>query len=421
MTINARINSAAAFDEGDVFSNLRPNPDWAKLPLFDRKGWKRVRFGDVVQMLKEQVDPLSGEVERYVAGEHMESENVHIRKWGKVGDGYLGPAFIRRFRKGQVLYGSRRTYLKKVALAEFDGVTANTTFVLQADEGKLLQELLPWLMLSDRFTQHSIRESKGSTNPYINFPDIAKYEFDLPPLDQQRRIAEILWTTDDVGTKRIAFENDANALIAAHLEHFLYHQSKWPLVECCNLLAEGPRNGFSPPAVENGGGLPTLSISAIRGGEVVPEGSLKYANVKEEDVAKFRLRKDDILVVRGNGNRLLCGRAGIVKGFPQGCFYPDLLIRLLFKAEALMPEFAAMQWNETRTHMRLLKKAKSSNGIYKINGQDIQSHLLIAPPIAAQKQFLEDHKEKTFVRDALIRSAAEHANLQHCLLKKLFG
>jgi type I restriction enzyme S subunit len=175
---------------------LRPNPDWAKLPLFDRKGWKKVRFGDVVRMLKEQVDPVSDGVDRYVAGEHMETENVHIRKWGNVGDGYLGPAFIRRFRKGQVLYGSRRTYLKKVAVAEWDGVTANTTFVLEAVQGKLLPELLPWLMLSERFTKHSIQESKGSTNPYINFPDIAKFEFALPPLDQQRRIAEMLWACD---------------------------------------------------------------------------------------------------------------------------------------------------------------------------------------------------------------------------------
>ena len=174
----------------------KTNPDWAELPLFDRSKWKRVRFGDVVKQLKEQVNPEADGVERYVAGEHMETENVHIRKWGMVGDGYLGPAFIRGFRKGQVLYGSRRTYLKKVAVADWDGVTANTTFVIEAVEGKLLQELLPWLMLSERFTKHSVQESKGSTNPYINFPDIAKFEFDLPPLDQQRRIAEILWAVD---------------------------------------------------------------------------------------------------------------------------------------------------------------------------------------------------------------------------------
>ena len=178
--------------ERSAVRELKPNPDWAALPLFDRSKWERVRFGNVVRMLKEEVDPASGEVERYVAGEHMETENVHIRSWGTVGDGYLGPAFIRRFRKGQVLYGSRRTYLKKVALAEWDGVTANTTFVLEAVPARLRPDLLPWLMLSERFTRHSVQESKGSTNPYINFPDIAKFEFDLPPLDQQRRIAEIL-------------------------------------------------------------------------------------------------------------------------------------------------------------------------------------------------------------------------------------
>jgi hypothetical protein len=80
-----------------ALETLKVNPDWAKLPLFDRKGWKRVRFGDVVRVLKEQIDPASGEVDRHVAGEHMDSENVHIRRWGTVGDGYLGRALIRRF------------------------------------------------------------------------------------------------------------------------------------------------------------------------------------------------------------------------------------------------------------------------------------------------------------------------------------
>jgi len=60
---------------------------------------------------------------------------------------------------------------------------------------------LPFLMLTDSFTEHSIRESKGSTNPYINWPDIAKYEFPLPPIDEQKRIAEILWAADEAVEK----------------------------------------------------------------------------------------------------------------------------------------------------------------------------------------------------------------------------
>jgi len=317
--MNAGTNSSTGRRRGTstdtVADRLQLNPDWAKLPLFDRKGWTKVRFGDVVRVLKEQVDPVADGVERYVAGEHMETENVHIRTWGTVGDGYLGPAFIRGFRKGQVLYGSRRTYLKKVAVAGWDGVTANTTLVLEAVEGKLRQALLPWLMLSERFTRHSVQESKGSTNPYINWPDIAKFEFDLPPLDQQRRLTEILWAVDEAIQNISSAAQVANSVIDAELNEFLYHKSKWRLVETRDLLTEGTRNGFSPPARENSGRVPTLSISAIRGGLVVPEGSVKYADVNPDDVQQFLLRCDDILVVRGNGNRLLCGRAGVVREF----------------------------------------------------------------------------------------------------------
>jgi hypothetical protein len=139
-------DGAAAVPMNDLdLRALQVNPDWTKLPLFDQKGWKRVRFEDGVCVLKEQVDPASGEVDRYVTGEPMETETSHIRRWGTVGDGYLGPAFIRRYREGQVLYGSRRTYLKKVAVAEWDGITANTTLVLEAVDDRLLQRLLPKL------------------------------------------------------------------------------------------------------------------------------------------------------------------------------------------------------------------------------------------------------------------------------------
>jgi type I restriction enzyme, S subunit len=226
---------------------------------------------------------------------------------------------------------------------------------------------------------------------------------------------------DEIRTKTAAAVNDAGAVIDAELDRFLYCQSKWQVAQCRSLLAEGPRNGFSPPAGEKGAGLPTLSISAIRGGVVVTEGSLKYANVESEDVVQFRLRKDDILVVRGNGNRLLCGRAGIVKDFPEGCFYPDLLIRLRFRPNALLPEFAVMQWNEPKTHLRLLRKAKSTNGISKINGQDIQSHQLVVPPIVEQKRFLADLKAKIRVSDSFVLSAAVVDSFQRCLINSLLG
>lgn len=149
--------------------------------------WTKVAFGDVVRQVKDRVDPEQSGLERYVAGEHMGTDDLRLRRWGDIGDGYLGPAFHMRFKPGHVLYGSRRTYLRKVAVANFEGITANTTYVLEPkDPNVLLPELLPFIMQTEAFNQHSVRESKGSVNPYVNFSDLAWYEFTLPPIEVQR-------------------------------------------------------------------------------------------------------------------------------------------------------------------------------------------------------------------------------------------
>ncbi len=169
-----------------------------------KPGWRWVKFGEVVRQVKDKVVPVESGLERYVAGEHMDTDDLRIRRWGVINDDYLGPAFHMRFKPGQVLYGSRRTYLRKVAAPDFEGICANTTFVLESkDSNVLLPELLPFIMQSEAFHEHSIKQSKGSVNPYVNFSDLAWYEFALPPLDEQRRIAAIL-------TEMTLLRNDLN-------------------------------------------------------------------------------------------------------------------------------------------------------------------------------------------------------------------
>lgn len=160
-------------------------------------GWRRVKFGDVVRKVNDRVDPDTAGIDRYVAGEHMDTDDLTIRRWGEIGDGYLGPAFHMRFRPGQVLYGSRRTYLRKVAVADFEGITANTTFVVEPSSKNLLPEFLPLLMTTEAFHEHSIKQSKGSVNPYINFSDLTWYEFALPPIDEQRRVTRLIVVVDE--------------------------------------------------------------------------------------------------------------------------------------------------------------------------------------------------------------------------------
>ena len=153
-----------------------------------------VKFGDIVRDVKINVDRANNPYEHYVAGDHMDSEDLTIHRYGSFETDDVGPAFTRIFKPGQILYGSRRTYLKKVAVADFEGICANTTFVLESkDEALFDNRLLPFIMLSDAFTRWSIAHSKGSTNPYVLFSDLADYEFDLPPIAEQKVLADKLW------------------------------------------------------------------------------------------------------------------------------------------------------------------------------------------------------------------------------------
>lgn len=221
----------------------------------DKSTWSKVKFGDVAIQQKENVDRDNTDLTRYVAGEHMGSEDLHIRNWGEVNDDYLGPAFIRKFEAGDILYGSRRTYLRKVAVAHFDGITANTTFVIKPNEDLIVKELLPFIMLSEAFTQHSIRNSKGSVNPYINWKDIASYEFLLPPKDQQEQIVEILVAGDEVvegywNTKAIL---EASKRRIAYDCYYSDEVDKINLEDLCTKIQDGSH--FSPKEIysENDG------------------------------------------------------------------------------------------------------------------------------------------------------------------------
>ena len=161
----------------------------------------KYRFGDLVKEVKEKVDRDNNPYDYYIAGDHMDTDELHLLRRGAFAGSDVGPAFIRIFKPGHVLYGSRRTYLRKVAVADFEGVTANTTFVLESkDESILLQRLLPFIMQSDRFMEHSIKRSKGSTNPYVLFSDLFDYEVEIPGIEKQRELADLLWAIDAVKT-----------------------------------------------------------------------------------------------------------------------------------------------------------------------------------------------------------------------------
>jgi type I restriction enzyme, S subunit len=202
----------------EQFSILRTNSDWAQLPLFDRKGWKRVRFDQFAQNVNERVEPANEPDSIYVGLEHLEPQNLHIAKWGK-GSDVTGTKL--RFRKGDIIFGRRRAYQRKLAVAEFDGICSAHAMVVRAKPEIVLPEFLPFLMMSDRFMSRAVEISVGSLSPTINWKTLKLEEFDLPPLEQQRRLADILWAIDQTAVEwgKVA-ERAEEGLESMRKEHF---------------------------------------------------------------------------------------------------------------------------------------------------------------------------------------------------------
>lgn len=382
--------------------------------------WKRVKFGEVVRQLKAKADPETSGLERYLAGEHMDTDDLRIRRWGQIGDGYLGPAFHMHFKPGQVLYGSRRTYLRKVAVAEFEGICANTTFVLESvDPAKLLPELLPFVMQTEAFHAHSKRESKGSVNPYVNFSDLAWFEFALPPLEEQQRLLAGLSAVEQSLQLLSTAQRSLSAVTRRLLESF--DLDALPLVPVEELVTDGPRNGVSPQCNAQKRGRPTLPVGCVYTGFVNTTSDLKFSDIDDETFERFRLRHNDVLVVRGNGNRELVGRAGIVVEELSDCFYPDLLVRLRFDPARLAPALAVHLWNCVPVHASLIRRAKSTNGIYKINGGDIRAHGLPLPPKGVQSLMLDAVSGHARAVGSMANRILAIRNIKSWLLRLLAG
>ena len=146
-----------------------------------KPGWKMVKFGEVVKNANlVERDPKANGIERIVGLEHIDPENLHIRRWNSVED---GTSFTRKFVPGQTLFGKRRAYQRKVAYAEFEGICSGDILTFEPKNRKvLLPELLPFICQSDAFFDHALDTSAGSLSPRTSWKALQDFEFRCRPL-----------------------------------------------------------------------------------------------------------------------------------------------------------------------------------------------------------------------------------------------
>lgn len=158
--------------------------------LLSEKNCTPYSFGDVSDCI-EQHDktPLGNGLTRFIGLENIEPENFTLQGFGNIED---GTTFTKRFSKGDVLFGKRRAYLKKVAVADFDGICSSDILVFRAKAKTMLSELLPYYASSDAFMYHAISTSAGSLSPRTKWRDLAGFQLSIPDIKTQEKIVDVL-------------------------------------------------------------------------------------------------------------------------------------------------------------------------------------------------------------------------------------
>ncbi len=398
----------------------------------DKKNWTKVKFGAVAIQQKISVDRDKTDLTFYVKGEHMGSQDLHLREWGELTDEYLGPAFIRYFEKDDILYGSRRTYLRKVVIAPFEGITSNTTLVIKANEKIIDKRLLPFVMMSEGFTDHSIKNSKGSVNPYINWKDLANYEFLIPPKAEQERLAELLWAMDEVieREKRVLerlnnayfilinqkmihgnFKNDSNLVLTKC--GLLDSRIKPVLLRDC--LIEKPTYGANASSKEYLNDTPRY----IRITDIDDEGNLikdDIVSIDTDDYKNYILLDNDFLFAR-TGNTV--GKTLLYDSKMGQAVYAGYLIRFRLDQKKLLPKFL-FYFTKSLKYESFKRKMTKVGAQPNINSEEYQSMILPGLPIEIQENIVEKLNSMKSRNDLIKSKIISSQALQKSLINQIF-
>ncbi len=353
----------------------------------------RVRFSDVVKRVNVFVDREHTDLLYYVGGEHIDSDAFMVRKNGLIKGATIGYKFHFGFQPGHILFMSRNPHLRKCSMVDFAGVCSDSTYVVETrDENVLLQKYLLIEMQSDRFWKWAEENKSGSVNYLINYCTLDSYEFDLPPIEEQRALAEKLWAANDLKEKYQHLLAATDEMLKAKFREMFgdtsQNSKEWAMPEFGNSLI-GIENGKSfvcqneprkndYPAV--------LKLSAVTYGEYRP-----WENKAVLEPSQFNpqaeVKAGDLLMTRKNTMELV-GACSYVYGTPPRLMIPDIVFRLKVKP-CYDKRFLWALLNHPDQRRRLQCIAGGTNtSMVNISKERLCALPMVVPPIKLQREFV---------------------------------
>ena len=371
-----------------------------------------VKLSDVVNKISGNEDRLTTSLEYYLGGEHYECERIAIYNKGIIKDdiNILGFKFHFPFKAGDTIFMSRNPHLKKAGMVTYDGICSDTSYILRTkDEGVLLGKYLPLILQNERFWKWFEENKSGSVNYLLNWKTLQDYEFDLPSIEEQKRISDLAWAIEET---RVAYES----LIAATEElvksQFIemfgrlgFDDKGWGLTtlgQCCELNPKRPKTiaddievSFIPmPAVSEKG---YMDCSILKPYTEVKKGFTYFA---ENDVlfAKITPCMEN-------------GKGAIAKGLSNGIGAGSTEFHVLRPVPGLSNPYwiyIITMFDEFRAGAR--KVMTGTGGQLRVPINYLSDYPITLPPIELQEQYelLVKQSDKS-------KFVVSNRNLSRCL------
>ncbi len=185
----------------------------------DKSRWQKVKLGELAVDISEREDnPSQSKYERFVGLDHFISGELKIKQWATT-DNLVSAAKV--FQTGDVLFARRNAYLRRASMVDFDGLCSGDAFVLRENYKKIIPGFLIFILNSDNLWNYANANAAGTMSKRVKWRDLANYEINLPPKEQQAKLAELLWFTDEVIVKNIKI-SDKIKLVRKSFHHSIF-------------------------------------------------------------------------------------------------------------------------------------------------------------------------------------------------------
>jgi len=346
-----------------------------------------VKLGDVAIEAKET---YKGDKTGYpiVGLEHITPEEVTLSNWSVDTEN----TFTKMFRKDDILFGRRRAYLKKAAIAPFDGICSGDITVIRAKSEKLLPMLLPFVIQNDDFFEYAVGKSAGSLSPRVKWEHLKNYEFNLPSLKKQKELADLLWSINDSRKAYQELLRETDELIKSQfIEMFGDPETNskciktLPISEVVSLL----RNGATIKQTKDKEGYPITRIETISN-RTVDREKMGYAGITSlEKYEDYVLQDGDILMSHINSITHM-GKSALYKKLPDEKIIHGMNLLCLRPIAAVVnPTYLYRYFQMDYFYQQVMSITKPAVNQASMTIRDLGAQTILIPDMKDQIRFVD--------------------------------